>query len=496
MNIIQNILNTLQTHHTKNAFCINDEYFTYETFSNSISKIQSALQKNTASNNKHIGLITNNDLETYAAIIAIWLEGKAYIPLNPDTPKSRNLEVIKQAHVQTIIDSSTSSQYIEYDIINPNKIVDTTAKPILNNYNEANLAYIFFTSGTTGTPKGVQITQNNLNYFIDAFQDLKYPITHTDKCLQMFDLTFDLSVVSFMAPLISGACIYTTSNSNIKYLEVLRLISNYDLTFTLMVPSILHSLRPFFKKINNTSIRISMFCGEALHEDITKAWSSCVPNALIANVYGPTECTIYCTNYVYHTNSKSHNGILSVGKEMLHTKTIIVDENNIPIHTNEPGELCLSGPQLTIGYLNNEAINNKAFFYLKENNKQTRFYKTGDLCKKDAEGDILYLGRIDFQAKIQGFRVELSEIEYHIKKTIVDVNLVAVVFKNKINNSEIALAIESSEFDTKQDIESLKTKLPSYMIPTKTMFFKTWPLNANGKTNRKEIIKLVEEKYG
>ena len=344
----------------------------------------------------------------------------------------------------------------------------------------------------------MQITHDNLESFIDAFWELNYTISNTDRCLQMFDLTFDLSVVSYLAPLLKGACIYTVSNTGIKYLEVLKLISNYELTFTLMVPSILHSLRPFFRKINCASLKFSMFCGEALHLDITEEWSKCIPNATIANVYGPTECTIYCTNYIYNRNggNKSYNGILSVGKDMTHTKTIIIDKENKPLNNNEEGELCLSGSQLTSGYWKNDSINKKSFFYLNLNGVNTRFYKTGDLCRKDDDTDLLYIGRIDFQAKVQGYRIELSEIEFYSKKIISTVNLVAVIITNKLRNTEVALAIESTSFDTDDFVTKLKSHLPIYMVPSKILFYNTLPLNVNGKIDRKRITKDIEEKYG
>lgn len=498
MTILKQLITSINENANNPAFCIEDSLYTYKALSVCIAKIQNAIQKEVTINDTHVGLIANNDLETYAGIIALWLEGKAYIPLNPETPKNRNLNIINQSNIKTIIDSSEHTQYDEFVIIASKKLIENEASPVISKYSEDQLAYIFFTSGTTGNPKGVQISHKNLNHFMEAFWDLKYPIDHTDRCLQMFDLTFDLSVVSYLAPLLKGACVYTLGSNHIKYLEVLKVMSSYKITFSLMVPSILHSLRPYFKKINFTTLKYSMFCGEALHLDITEAWSKCVPNATIANVYGPTECTIYCTNYVYDAqgSNKSHNGILSVGREMSETETIIVDDTNTPLKNNEEGELCLSGPQLTMGYWQNETINKKSFFYLNSNNKKTRYYKTGDLCKKDSEGDIIYLGRIDFQAKVQGYRVELSEIEFYTKKTLTTCNAVAVIFKNKINNTEIALAIESAAFDTEALINDLKTNLPSYMIPSKMLFFDTLPLNVNGKINRKAIIKHVEEKYG
>jgi acyl-CoA synthetase (AMP-forming)/AMP-acid ligase II len=214
-----------------------------------------------------------------------------------------------------------------------------------------------------------------------------------------------------------------------------------------------------------------------------------LPNAKIQNVYGPTEDTIFCTYYTYNktANNKSHNGILCIGKAMEGTLTIIIDENNQIVPFGTVGQLCLGGIQLTPGYHDNEEKNKEAFFLLKYNDKQERFYKTGDLCKCDEEGDIIYLGRMDFQIKVQGFRVELSEIEFHAKSFLKRINVIAVAVDDAIGNTEIGLVIESTELDTASLIEHMKTQLPAYMIPKRIKFIDKFLLNTNGKTDRKKL---------
>lgn len=492
MNLLIDIQKSIEKNATNKAFCINNKFFTYKEFSETISSIRSALQNSNLKNENNIGLIANDDIQTYASIIALWFEGKAYIPINPDFPIDRNISVIKQADINTILDSSDTSVFTNYNTIQTKKInfSKISLEPI--EIADDALAYIFFTSGTTGTPKGVPITFNNLSGFIDAQWALNYEITEKDRCLQMFELTFDLSVVSYLAPILKGACIFTIPKDEIKYSYIFELMEDHQLTYALMVPSILHYLRPYFEEINCPSMKYSLFCGEALPLDVTEEWSKCIPNATIANVYGPTECTIYCMDYTYNRNgaNKTHNGVLTIGKDMINTKTIIVDENNNEVEYGEQGELCLSGVQLTPGYWKNEEKNKEVFFYKEHEGLNTRFYRTGDLCSADKDGDILYLGRVDFQAKIQGYRVELSEIEYHAKSALNKINVVAVAFTNSIHNTEIGLILESDSFNTTQLIEDLKIKLPQYMIPTQIKFIKNFPLNTNGKTDRNTLTKL------
>jgi acyl-CoA synthetase (AMP-forming)/AMP-acid ligase II len=311
----------------------------------------------------------------------------------------------------------------------------------------------------------------------------------------MFELTFDLSVVSYLAPILKGACIYTIPKEEIKYSYIFELMEDYELTFALMVPSILHYLRPYFDEIDCPAMKFSLFCGEALPQDVTEEWSKCIPNATIANVYGPTECTIFCTDYTYKKGeqNKTHNGVLTIGKDMQNTTTIIVDEGNNEVKDGENGELCLSGIQLTPGYWKNEEKNKEVFFYKEYRGENIRFYRTGDLCTVDKDGDILYLGRVDFQAKIQGFRVELSEIEFHVKAALNKTNVVAIAFANSIHNTEIGLVIESERFDAKPLLDELKINLPHYMIPTQITFVNSFPLNTNGKTDRKKLKELFNK---
>ncbi len=492
MNLIFDIQKSIEDNYDQNAFCISNTYYTYKDFAKVISGIRKVIQTSIKETESNVGLITNDDIQTYASIIALWLEGKAYVPLNPEFPVERNNMVIKQAEISTILDSSIDKVFVEY---NTAQTKDSTSSEIdLAPVKVSNddLGYIFFTSGTTGTPKGVPITFGNLSGFIDAFWKLNYTITNTDRCLQMFELTFDLSVVSYLAPILKGACIYTIPKDEIKYSYIFELMEDYELTFALMVPSILHYLRSYFDEIDCPAMKFSLFCGEALPLDVTEEWSKCVPNATIANVYGPTECTIFCTDYTYKRGgeNKTHSGVLTIGKDMKNTTTIIVDEENNEVNIGESGELCLSGAQLTPGYWKNEEKNKEVFFYKEYNGEKVRFYRTGDLCNVDDDGDILYLGRVDFQAKIQGFRVELSEIEFHAKAVLDKINVVAIAFNNKIQNTEIGLVLESAVFETKQLVDDLKLKLPQYMIPTQIKFVDSFPLNTNGKTDRKELKKL------
>ncbi len=489
MQLLFNLQESIGNFKDRNCFYIQGQFYTYEAFAQRVSSIRKAIEKESSNSENIIGIIANDDLETYASIVACWFEGKAYVPISPETPIDRNQKIIDQALIKTILNSGEPLFFKEINLIATKKLpllaIDLVPKMVA----EEDLAYLLFTSGTTGMPKGVPISFKNVSGFIDAFWKIGFNLNQEDRCLQMFELTFDLSVMSYLAPLLKGACIYTIPKDKIKYSYIFELMEEQHLTFALMVPSILHFLRPYFDEIDLPEMKYSLFCGEALPLDVTEEWQKCLPNAAIYNVYGPTEDTIFCTHYLYSnsSNNKSRNGILSIGKAMDNTFTIIIDENNHILPAGESGQLCLGGVQLTPGYWYNDEKNQEAFFKLNYNNKEERFYKTGDLCVCDAEGDILYLGRLDYQTKIQGFRVELSEIEFHVKSFLEKNNAVAVALLDNIGNTELGLIIESKPFPLEPLQEFMKSRMPHYMIPRKITFTEVFPLNTNGKTDRKKL---------
>lgn len=172
------------------------------------------------------------------------------------------------------------------------------------------------------------------------------------------------------------------------------------------------------------------------------------------------------------------------------TITLAIDENSNILPPASTGQLCLGGIQLTPGYWNNEEKNKEAFFYADYKGQRTRLYKTGDLCRFDEEGDIMYLGRADQQVKIQGFRIELAEIEFHVKAFLGKTNAVAVPILDAVGNTEIGLVIESKPIGTDPLLDHIKQKLPAYMIPKRIQFADEFPLNTNGKTDRNKLKQL------
>lgn len=470
--ILSQISQAILTSIDKNAFCIGGTYYTYCQLAERISAIRSVIRL--AKKNEQIwGLALHDDLNTYASIFSLWMEGKAYVPLHPSWPEDRIESIKQQVGCSNVLDAC-DAPFIEMDLDN---WVETS---------DDDLAYILFTSGSTGVPKGVQISRRNIASFMDSFWQTGIDITPEDRCMQVFDLTFDVSVQSYLVALTRGACVYTVPYGQVKYLYAASLIQEQHITFGAMAPSMLTYLHPYFDEFDASSMKACILTAEACPVDLMEAWYGCAKNTEIYDFYGPTEATIYCTYYKLTRGGEnlSLNGIISIGKPLANVQAIIIREDGSLVEGQEKGELCIAGDQVTPGYWKNDEKNASSFFV----RDGVRYYHTGDLCYWHESGNIMYSGRIDQQAKIQGFRVELGEIEHHARQFYQNERRVmAIAFQNAQNLTEIALFVESQEEDTKPLIEYLRSKMPHYMIPTRILFEPSFPLNKSEKIDRNAL---------
>lgn len=490
--ILNEVREVLKSHATREAFYIDGTYYTYRQFAERVSAIGMAIHA-LLTDEQVFALAFHNDIDSYASIFALWMEGKAYVPLHPNQPLERNLNIIAQVGLHNVLDSAEQSAFADQSIN-----IITTSQCVFTGYflhdwaetTDDDLAYILFTSGSTGIPKGVPLSRKNLAAFVKAFWNLGYELNENDRCLQCFDLTFDLSVMSYLVPLLRGACVYTIPYDVVKYFAIAQTMMEHQLTFALMTPSTIQYLRPYFEEFEFPAMRYSLFCGEALPTDVAMEWSKCLPNAEIDNVYGPTEDTIFCTTYRLRRdgNNVEHNGVLSIGTTMSSGKVIIVDDNKHEVHGDEVGELCLSGEQLTQGYWKNPEKNAEAFWYAADG---TRYYRSGDLCFYGEGGNINFVGRKDSQVKINGFRIELSEIEFHARQFLGDTLVLVLAYTNTEATQSLAMFIESKEQDSQALKDYLASKLPPYMLPTKLIYVEKFPVNSSNKIDRSSLKKLI-----
>ena len=475
------------------AFVINGEKWSYAGFYNIVEQVYQLICEK---DEKYFFLYATDDIRTYASIVALWCAGKAYVPLNPNQPKERHLEVMESVGTHYVL-SSDKKYNVEIESIKvlPTwdiSAIDYNIKDIIPqlNISDNELAYILFTSGSTGKPKGVPITRGNLAAFIDSMNNIGLDITSEDRCLQPFDLTFDFSVSSYVIPLVKGACIYTIPNKATKFTYIAELLEEHHLTVLQMVPSMIRNLLPYMDEVDVSSVRYNILCGEALTGKVIKPWHEANPEMVSYNMYGPTEDTVFCTYYFVNksniNNLLTANDIVSIGKTFKNNEVLLMDDNNKEITVaNMEGELCLCGEQLTPGYWKNDKENAEKFF--EKDGK--RYYRSGDICYYAEDGNLMYVSRKDFQVKINGFRVELGEIENRYAAVSEGKYSVVLPYTNQQGNTELAIVIEGKEYDYKEHQMALANALPAYEVPARWLFIRSIPLNQNGKVDRKAIRK-------
>ena len=482
---------------SNDAICVKDKIISYAEFFNRIDYVLTLVNDLP---DKYIGLYATDDALTYASIVALWFSGKAYVPLNPNQPLERHIEVINSVGLNYVLTSDAN-----YDADGTAEMIVTSGedftcynrktdlKPI--DVPDNDLAYILFTSGSTGKPKGVQICRGNVGTFIDSMNNIGLDVNENDKCLQPFDLTFDFSVSSYLIPLVKGACMFTVPNKAVKFTYIAGLLEDYHLTVLQMVPSMIRNLLPYMDEVDTSCVRYNILCGEALFPNIIIDWHKSNPEMVTYNMYGPTEDTVFCTYYLINKRNidnlklSKQSGAVSIGVDFKNNESRIIDENNnFVVEKNVLGELCLCSSQLSPGYWQRPDENNSKFF----ERDGKRWYKTGDLCYQAEDGNFMHEGRSDSQVKINGFRVELGEIENVYKKTSGKF-CVVLPYINAQNNIELAIVVESKSYDYTEHKEKLMEVLPAYEIPSTWLFEPKFPLNQNGKIDRRSLKELVNK---
>ncbi|MDX9907058.1 MAG: amino acid adenylation domain-containing protein [Bacteroidales bacterium] len=447
-----------------------------------------------------IAVMADKSPACFAGILGCLMAGKAYMPLNPRFPAARNLFMLRKSGARIIIAGDNSDDELEKILENhlqeiyilfPEEVADYHHPDFVPRITDpSDPAYLLFTSGTTGEPKGVPVSCANVISYLDFMLET-YDFERDDRFTQIFDLTFDLSVHDMLLAWSTGACLVVPDDSSSFAMS--RFIRDKKPTVWFSVPSVpaLMNRMRLLKPDTFPSLRLSFFCGEALMAADAGAWKKAAPNSALINLYGPTEATIAISGYdlpADETRWKTALGIVSIGKIFKGNKYLILREN--PADTR--GELCLCGNQVVEKYLDNEEADIQSFFV--NTDDKERYYKTGDMVSVDEHGDLFYLGRKDSEVKISGYRVNLKEVE-DVLRTYEAVAQAVVIYHDK-SLSLLAFLVLSGEplADPVQILTKYsQSRLPWYMVPGKFIFVNEIPLNDNGKIDRKQLMKEYDE---
>ncbi len=481
---------SFKDHSQRNALFVNGQYYTYQDLEGQVAAICNFIANN-HSEQTAIGVVGNQDLKSYASIIAIMLLGKTFIPILNDMPLERNQYILQLSEVQLVLNSQQKT-VTEFDRFIPDMKEGYYSIPKLK-LKDDDVLTVLFTSGSTGVPKGVPYSLGNINCSLDAYFKLDTRLSSNDRFLQMFDFNFDMSMLSYLPAFCIGACVYPCQSKGIKYLSAIEILVKHHITVATLVPTTLNLLRPYFSTILLPALRRCFVGGEPFDCMLAAEWQKCLPEGKVFNISGPTETTMACMGYVLPKDSeryKHHNGILAFGLPWSNTEAIIVDEHNNIVPILSTGNLSFSGDNLMKGYLKMDEHNEEVFFY----KEGKRFYKTGDMAFVDENGLFYTCGRIDNQVKIDGYKVELGEVEYICKNTMNLNSAVAIALRLNVNVTRIVLFYESQlELDHDYFLSLLKSQLPDFMLPVKLIWLVQFPINSNGKIDRLRLKEMIQD---
>lgn len=429
-----------------------------------------------------------------ASMLAVWKQNKTIVPVHPQWPEQRKLELLKKTGAQLYIEIEEGTVCLrELSWTAPGKQSFFAETP----------AYILYTSGSTGAPKGVPVPYSALQHFLQFFVKGDYDFNHSDRFLQVYEPVFDVFYFSLLVPLCCGStCVLLPQNKLPRYLSILKTLRDQKITVVSMVPSILLMALPFLKDFELPHIRYSFFSGDALTLPAAEAWNRVCKNGVLHNCYGPTETTIVCTRYIWQEDwakQESLHQIVPLGEPFPEMDFLLIDEQLEPVPAGHIGELAFSGPQVIPAYLHQESPEKFFTFYAGEG-KEKRYYRTGDLVSVNGRGQLLFHGRNDFQLKINGFRIDPAEIEAAIQGELSTPAIVLGIPNTQQLLELHAFLLKKEELPIlgefpKDLLQQLQLKIPEYMVPQHFHWVDSFPLSSNGKIDRKALMEESKKKF-
>lgn len=466
-----------------------------------------------------IGIFSDKSIVTYTGILAILKLGYGYVPINPKFPAKKNASIVEQSAVNTIIADQYCVGMLEnivgnktLNIVCPDLLESGLPQvkcrnckiytieqlcapqdPVSNIFRRTPFyAYLLFTSGSTGQPKGVPVSHSNVANYVNNIIG-RYSFASSDRFSQVFDLTFDLSVHDMFVCFAAGATLCIPPRS--VFSPVNYIVSNrISVWFSVPSMGMLIVKSNIFNKSGLQGLKYIFFCGEPLPLLLVSKWLQASPASQIVNLYGPTETTIAISHYRCSLNEiiKEKYGFVSIGKVFDDQKYIILKDDGDVAKRGEAGELLLSGLQVVKCYWNNEKETGIKFIQY-SGSKEDTWYKTGDVVICDEDGDLFYVTRTDFQVKVRGYRVELEEIDSLVRKAFnieMTVSL-AIPDQNKLYDKIFTFIEAEIELNEKVIRQAIEERLPPYMIPDRIIQMKRFPLNVNGKIDRGELLNIA-----
>lgn len=475
--------------------------------------------------NSKVALLLNRTLDLPIVQLGILLAGGAYVPIDPSYPSDRIQYMINDCGAEVLV-----TQGIHVDNINssytPNikhcVLLDDDSIPLPDTYrrytvNDINsqsmdnivpcntpddLIYMIYTSGSTGQPKGTMLRHRNVSNFLN-YEKEAFNVNCNNRFALITSYSFDMTVTSNWLPFIAGASLHILSDNATKDIEkLLYFIDEEKINFLNVTPShfsMLVNMLGFLERPVNLSPNMTIMLGaEIINVSDINRWLENYPLHKFINEYGPTETTVASTFYPIpiEEDGKCHLNIVPIGKPIYNTQVYVLNDNLEYTLPEVPGILYIGGEGVSCGYLNKEEKTKSVFI----NNPITHegiVYNTGDVVKMTVTGDIVFVGRKDFQVNVRGYRIELGEIENALLK-VSGITEACAEIQYDVNKQPVVVAFyvtaNNCDLEYKDIMSVLQMKIPHYMLPSAMARIEQIPISANGKTDKKQLPNIANQK--
>lgn len=463
---------------------------------------------------QRVGIMASRSMEACVAALGAAWAGATYVPIAPKLPAERLARMLARCQLSALVTDAQGAQTLAAAdaLAWPAHVLVLGSEPppkaLVNRVDwlpaqalaagawqppqpmaADALAYILFTSGTTGEPKGVMVPVIAVRHYVDHMTPY-LGLQASDRVLDVFELGFDVSVHNMFCTWQAGGCLHMLPPAQV--MNAVRLVRANELTVWNSVPSLVGLLEQVGALGPGVmpSLRLSSFGGEQLTSHVVQTWARAAPHSRMLNLYGPTEATVTCLAQAVEPPWPVRAGgdVMAIGRPLPGCQAAVIDAQGQPVAQGEAGELAVAGVQLAQGYLQAPELTQSRFVQ----RDGQRWYRTGDLAVCDAQGRFHCLGRVDHQVKVRGHRVELEDVEAHLRRLLGGALVAAVAWPRQGAAAQGLVAFAGGPVDAVQVLARLREQLPPYMWPSRVVGLSQMPVNANGKVDRQALLQLLE----
>lgn len=467
-----------------------EERWSYAELAERALRIAGALRERGIARGGTVAIMLPRGAEQIAAVLGVLAAGAAYLPIGTDQPAARRDAILRKGRASVLLTAEPHGKAAAppqgVQLAEITRALQHPPLPEPAETGAHDIAYVLFTSGSTGEPKGVEITHAAAANTIDAVTRV-FGITRDDRTLGISRLEFDLSVMDIFAPLaLGGACIAVSEQEEKDALAWARLMERHGASALTCAPGVLRMLLDAAQPQQLRSLRIAMLGGDWVTADLPQRLRELAPRARFAGLGGATETAIHCTAYEVSGDLPPGWDVVPYGRPLPNFRCRVVNPAGADCPDFVTGELWIGGPSIALGYRGEPELTAERFIQ----DGETRWYRSGDLARYLPDGTLEFLGRADHQVKIRGHRIELGEVEAALRG--LGGVQVAVAVTSGDAEPVLMAAVTGEQLREEALLRQVARLLPPYMLPKRIMPLAAMPFTDNGKVDRRRVRELLE----